>query len=178
MSYLSPEQKATLLQLINTHELGGLDPGSIANKLNQPTRITTQVPKPFTMAGLLGLVSGESRRKVKLNTFMDSFIRAVDINDRIAVATYATIFKEDAEITEAEFNAIMAMIAETVGVEADGDPLFKTAFPNFSITITKQAIRILPSGETEKDENGQDGLFTESVTYHTCPPDLVIEAMS
>lgn len=176
MSALTPDQKATLAALLVSQGLQNDDPDSAANKLNTPADIKVSHPKPFSMATLLPLVSPTSRAKVKANMFMDSFIQSVNQNDRQAVMTYATMFKDDSEITNEEYAAIGALMAETVEVDAKGDSPFAAAFPNFSCVVERHAYRYMPDGEYEKDEQGQPKLLTERIPYNRCAPELVIEA--
>lgn len=176
MSALTPEQKTTLAALLVSQGLQNDDPDSAANKLNTPSNIKASHPKPFTMASLLSLVSTESRTKVKANTFMDSFIQSVRQNDRQDVMTYASMFKDDGEITDAEFNAISGLMAETVELDAKGVSPFAAEFPNFTCVVERQAYRYMPDGEYEKDEQGQPILFNERIPYDRCAPELVLEA--
>lgn len=184
MNILTPEQKAKLIQLISENGWDDLDPDSVANKMNQAraTVLTGQTqPKPFTWDQMLACVTPENAIKILSLPALPTIIDRAEAQDRTALAQWLKSLAYTGLVTSQEAQAI----AEIVNANEDAPDavihrpsVFDEAFPGFSCVFERQAYRFMPNGQYEKDEQGNDLLFTERIPYERCFGELVIEARS
>lgn len=138
MPYLTTEQKATLLELLETNGFApDSEPCATANKLNEATTVTVSSLRPFGIADVMAILSADSEDAVMDYHLADEVLAAIRNQDRAAVQLYATRFasRNPALITTAERDAIMGLTTATVNTQTTGPSKFATAFPDFYAVI-------------------------------------------
>lgn len=131
MPYLTTEQKASLLAAIQAAGLAQADHASAANGLNAPRTRTIQVPKPFRIADILGLLSATSQDAVMDHPLGSEVIAKINAGDRTAIGLYAATFARRSMISTAERDTILARLAETESTTVPDASLFAATLPGF-----------------------------------------------
>ena len=135
MAILNDAQKATLLQLLADNGLSGVEEHAAANALNASRTKTVQVPKPFRISDILGLLSASSQDAVMDHPLAAEVISKINSGDRTAIGLYATTFARRSMITTQERDAILARIVQTEDSIAADASLFAAEFPGLSFDV-------------------------------------------
>lgn len=131
MSMLTDPQKAALLQLISDEGLAGeADNDTVANRLNAPGSESVQVPTPFTLSDVLGVLSDANQDAVMDYHLAAEVVASIKANDRPAVGLYATKLAQRGMITDAEKAAVLAILGATHAVTRPAPSPFAAAFPD------------------------------------------------
>lgn len=138
MADLTPEQKATLLQLIADNGLTQeADSNVVANKLNAPTTTTVPGvtrPKPFAWEQLMACLSPEHALGLLQLPAITTIVDQVNAQDRAALKHWAGGFAYTGLISPTEQAAFVAILDATdtsPDTTIDGPSLFATALPGF-----------------------------------------------
>lgn len=173
MAILTDAEKATLLQLIADSGLEQEpDNDVVANALKAARAKTVQVPKPFRIADILGLLSASSQDAVMDHPLGGEVIAKINAGDRTAIALYANTFARRSVITTQERDAILARLAQTEDSVVPEVSLFAEAFPGFSYVIEQT------EGVASHDASGNPVVTQEltRVSYTTPTAALIAEA--
>lgn len=132
MSMLTDPQKAALLQLITDEGLAGeADNDTVANRLNAPGSESVQVPTPFSISDVLGVLSSSAQDAIMDHPLGSEIIAKINANDRQAVGLYATKFAQRGVVTADEKAAVLAILGATHSVTRPAPSPFAAAFPGF-----------------------------------------------
>ncbi len=153
MPILSTSQRDALRQELQKSKYAGLSvvqlaallnaPGLLANPVPQSSAV---VPKPFTVSDLLNLLSAGSLSNVLSVPANPEIVSKINSQDRPSVALWTSALKGAGLISQAECNAILAKLAETIA-----DPSWSAqvaAGPSVKQTLFGQSVWPLPTGET------------------------------
>lgn len=130
MPILTDQQKSTLLQLIADEGLAGEpDNDTVANRLNAAGSASVQVPAPFTISEVMGVLSDAAQDAIMNHPLGAEVIAKINANDRQAVGLYATKFAQRGVITDAEKAAVLAILGATHAKTVPASSPFAAAFP-------------------------------------------------
>ncbi len=182
MPLLSPEQKDLLIQVQAANGLDQLDPASASNRMNAARTKVIQSPRPFTLAGVMGLLSPEHVNAVMDYHLSSRVIDAIEANDRQAVGMYATLFVGKGFISASERDAVLAVLAATDPREVPEKSLYDEHFGGFSYEIEEVEEEKLfnPDGTPQVDGSGAQlyGPAVHRTRYGRCHAALIVEARS
>lgn len=131
MSFLTPEQKTTLLNLLTANGLENTESSAAANTLNESRTATATRSKPFSVPDILGKISGQHQAAIMALPVSTLAIQAMKEQDRDAVAMYAGAFKGAGLLSDQEHTDISAVLAATEEYDAPAPTLFEAAMGDF-----------------------------------------------
>jgi hypothetical protein len=108
-------------------------------KVNNPVATAPTVPKPFTLAQLLGSLSAASQANLNSVPGMGQLILDIRANDVAACTNWIAFLESTAKITAAEGSALQAIVSAT---EAD---------PSWTAQVSWDVANIRPSGVDDFD---------------------------
>lgn len=121
MQILAPDDIATLKTELAKSQYQGLSDLDALNALYTPTSVPNpapqgQVPKPFGPDDILGSVSFSSLGKIRTETTLplSELNRSIMAQDRVTVAKASQLYLVWGDITQAEHDAIAAVLAATI----------------------------------------------------------------
>lgn len=166
MSYLTPEQKATLAAELAKPEYSGLSPSEAAALLNVSPAITEtrQVPRPFTRQQVLAVLSPTTLGGIMMLPIAPKIIDAIN-GDHQALGEYAGALAANSKMQPAEYQAVQEIVSATDGVVV-------------VVGYEPTPFQVLFSSTSFEIANGKGPLSITVTVSGTCLPEMVEEALS